>query len=407
MISRDDRQTDCLRRWFKNKGRGIWELVTGFGKTYTAIRAIKTLRNKRPNLKVLVVVPHKQLQQQWTLQLANENLLHFCDVLVVNTAIKKEASYDLLICDEIHVYASNKNINLFKKIKHKYMLGLTATLERADGRHNLLTKHYPVVDKITIEEAIANKWIASYNQVRVLLDVDLTEYEEYNQQFNHHFAFFNFNFDLAMECVKDEQIRMNLAQSMNRPAVEVMIHAMGFIRAMSARKKFIQDHPSKIEVANLIINHKLKEGKKIITFTKTIEHAESVCCGPIYHGSLKTLEKDKILKEFNNSKSGVLNTAKALDLGSDIKGVNVAIVLSNDSSKTAKSQRAGRALRFAENKEAEIYHIVLKGTQDIKWFDASNDGRQFITIEAENLKDYLEGKEVKPVEKQQEFTVFL
>ena len=407
LISRDDRQTLSIKRWFKAGGKGILECCTGYGKTRVALRTIKTLKSKKEGLKVLVIVPHKQLQQQWTLLLANDNMLGYCDVKVVNSAAKKECTCDLLVCDEIHMFASPQNIKLFRNVKHKYMLGLTATLERMDDRHLLLTKYYPVVDKISVEEAIRNKWISDYHQIRVLIDVDLTEYDGYNKEFNHHFAFFSHNFSLAMDCVDSEQSRINLALSLNRSPVEVMVHAMGFIRSMSKRKKFIQDHPMKVEVANMIINNRLKEGSKIITFTKTIEHAEQVCCGPVYHSKMKKLEKDKILKEFNNATTGVLNTGKALDVGSDLKGITTAIVLSGDSSKTTKSQRSGRALRFAEGKTAEIFHLVLAGTQDERWFTASNDERKFITIRYTDLERYLQGEYVKPVEKEQEFTVLL
>ena len=407
MVSKDERQKEAIRKWIKAKARGIMVFPTGFGKTFTALKCVNFLKTKKDDVKVIIIVPHKQLQQQWILEVSKFNLLAHCEVLVINSAIKKERSCDLLICDEVHAYLSPKNIKVFSMIRHKRFLGLTGTLERSDGKHKTLIKTYPIVDKIEVEEAIANKWISDYKQVKVEIEVDLTEYEEFNKAFNHHFSFFDYNFQLAMDCLSDEEVRLAFAQQTKQSVQMIMIQAMGFIRSLSGRKNFIYNHLAKVDVANKIIKSRLGLGKKIMTFTKTVEHALHVCCGDIYHGDLKKLEKDKILKNFNNVASGVLNTAKALDLGTDVKGVNVAVVLSSDSSKTTKSQRSGRALRFEENKEAEIWHLVLKGTMDEKWFENSNDNRRFFTISHKDLDDYLAGKEVKPQEEKQVFTLLL
>ena len=77
----------------------------------------------------------------------------------------------------------------------------------------------------------------------------------------------------------------------------------------------------------------------------------------------------------------------------DIPGLSVAIMLGIDSSKTRKTQRVGRVIRRAENKEAEVFTLVLKGTVEEEWFRKSTEGKDYITINEENLLHLLKGEE--------------
>ena len=78
------------------------------------------------------------------------------------------------------------------------VLGLTATYERLDGKEETIKKYCPVIDKITIQEALFNDWVSKYKEYLVLINVDdIEEYKNLNKEFTSHFEFFNFDFDLA------------------------------------------------------------------------------------------------------------------------------------------------------------------------------------------------------------------
>lgn len=79
-----------------------------------------------------------------------------CKVEIINTVIRNIYEVDLLVLDELHAYASEGAITLFEVIKYKYVLGLTATFERLDGRHELLTPYVPICDTVTLSDALAN-----------------------------------------------------------------------------------------------------------------------------------------------------------------------------------------------------------------------------------------------------------
>lgn len=101
------------------------------------------------------------------------------------------------------------------------------------------------------------------------------------------------------------------------------------------------------------------------------------------------------LEDFIPMKVGVLNTSKALNEGVDVQGLNLAIILSNTSSKTEKTQRIGRVIRFSPNKVAEIFTLVLRGTVEEEWFTRSNADKKYITIDEEQLMHVLKHEEFK------------
>ena len=64
-VSRDERQEEAKLKWIKNKCKGTLVQPTGCGKTVTALKCLKTVVSKYPNLSILVVVPTDNLKQQW------------------------------------------------------------------------------------------------------------------------------------------------------------------------------------------------------------------------------------------------------------------------------------------------------------------------------------------------------
>lgn len=277
---------------------------------------------------------------------------------------------------------------IFTKIKYKLILCLTGTIDRLDGKQSLLTKFAPICDTITLDEAIESEWVADFKQYRVMLEVDLTQYKEDNAKFLHYFSFFNFDFPEAMKCVAGLfGYRNTYANVHNKELKEVNIAAMGFIRYMKARKSFIYDHLKKIEIADKIIHARNKA--KIITFTKSVDHAKKICCGEIYHGKVSKKRKTVMLQEFNDAKSGTLNSCQALNVGADVTGVDTIIIISGDSSSITKRQRIGRSIRKEGEKVAEVWQLVIKGTVEEEWYRKSSKDLKTITLNEDQLDTFL------------------
>jgi len=352
-MTRTERQRESIRRWIAAKGKGTIEGCTGVGKTRIGLMSIKALLKKYPQFRVLVVVPTTALKDQWQLQIDEWGFSFNVEVQVINTVIKHDWTCDFLIMDESHRFSSNDFSQIFKRVKYKLILGLTATFERLDGKHIIMEKYCPVIDRITFAEALVNGWVSDYKEYVVLIDVDnINEYKSMNKEWMEHFEFFQYDFNLAMSMVKpnvgwknklayrdriyqgnDEEKKKEILKSIN-------FHSIRFMQTMQQRKSFINNHPKKIEIARKIIQ--ARSNKKIITFSNNIAMAESIENGQnVYSGKVSKKKGRVMIEDFVAQEIGTLHTIRKADEGLDIPGLSVAIILGTDSSETKARQRRG------------------------------------------------------------------
>ena len=408
-LTRDERQEESLRAWLKNKGRGCVEGCTGYGKTRIGLNAIETVRKRYPELSVIVVVPTDVLRNQWLEQLDERGLGWNCKVEIINTASKTIDQCDLLILDEVHKFAADQFSHVFKTVKYKHVLGLTATIERLDGKHELIKKYCPVVDTVTIEVAKANGWVSEFTEYQVIVSAeDIDIYRDYNKEFVQHFEFFNFDFGLAMSMVgpkglanrlryRDELCPNGSKEEKSKILKEIMYHSMGFTHALQNRKKFIHNHPQKIEVAREIIKH--RADKKIITFSANTKMAEAIGVGYVYTGKEGKKKNRITIDEFKQLDKGVINSCKLAIEGFDCPGLSVGIVMGVDSSATKAIQSTGRVVRKEGSKYAEMFTLVMENTVEQEWFKKSHPKGDYVTIDVENLLKMLQGEEWSPYKK--------
>lgn len=408
-LTRDERQAESLRAWLKNKGRGCVEGCTGYGKTRIGLNAIETVRKRYPELSVIVVVPTDVLRNQWLEQLDERGLGWNCKVEIINTASKTIDQCDLLILDEVHKFAADQFSHVFKTVKYKHVLGLTATIERLDGKHELIKKYCPVVDTVTIEVAKANGWVSEFTEYQVIVSAeDIDIYRDYNKEFVQHFEFFNFDFGLAMSMVgpkgltnrlryRDELCPNGSKEEKSKVLKEIMYHSMGFTHALQNRKKFIHNHPQKIEVAREIIKH--RADKKIITFSANTKMAEAIGVGYVYTGKEGKKKNRITIDEFKQLDKGVINSCKLAIEGFDCPGLSVGIVMGVDSSATKAIQSTGRVVRKEGSKYAEMFTLVMENTVEQEWFKKSHPKGDYVTIDVENLLKMLQGEEWSPYKK--------
>lgn len=189
--------------------------ATGVGKTRIALNIIDLLVKKNKDFYCIIIVPTEFLKTQWENQLFERKLYFNCSVQIINSAIKQEQNCDLLCLDECHLMAASTFAQIFTKVKYKLILCLTATLERLDGKEEIIKKYAPVCDTITMQEALDNGWVAPVKEYAVLLNVDLTEYNKINKKFNSYFAYFNFDFKCGMSCLQDPKYRNYYAKTLN------------------------------------------------------------------------------------------------------------------------------------------------------------------------------------------------
>lgn len=387
-MTRDERQDLVIEKWKAAGCRSTVVANTGFGKTRTALKAMQRVLNKAPAAIIVVIVPTKILKDQWIKQLNEWNIP--ATVMVINTAAKRPFHCNFLVLDEAHKYNSVYFSKVFENCNPKLILGLTATYERLDSREKeIMDKFCPVCDTITLEESVENGWTAPYTLYKVVLDVDTSSYVQANTAFMNHFAFFNFEWDLAMGCVCSLDKRQKLAKQINCSVQEVTAHAFGWNKAMQFRKGFIANHPKKIEVAKHILEN--RKDSKAITFNTSIKQCEAYGFGHVVHSQKKDKENKLILEEFAKAGPGeVLHNSKVAKEGYDCPGLGLMIVTGFHSDKISLVQTIGRVIRFEPGKHAEVFILTLRGCQDNKWFQKASEGMEYIEITEQELEKVLQ-----------------
>lgn len=407
IYDRDARQELSIKRWLDAGGRATLELATGFGKTFVACKIIQRMQAKDSRRTAIIIVPKINLKSQWERELAKFKVK--AKVYVVNTVVLNPTilQTDLLVLDEAHKYSSdisvagdNSFVRIFERIKYKWLLCLTATVKRLDGHHKYLESKAPIVDTITMEDARENGWVSDYDEVNFGITLNSTEQEaltKLNSMFNSAFAWFNFDFGLAMGCTGARA--EEYARELNKPKGEVIGQAVKFNKAMQLRKFFFYNLQQKHDIVREIVN---RYTNKTIIFSESTDFASKLndSLGDIsveYHSYIKSQErlingkvkkfgKKKLLEEAltklkdNRYKIRAICTAKALDEGFDDPSIEIGIIASFTSNPTQYCQRIGRVSRLLKKgsnktKSPFIINIYVRDSQEEKWLTKAQEGK--------------------------------
>lgn len=453
-MTRDDRQELSINKFIATGGCGTLVAVTAFGKTRVALHLIKYTRRTVPTRKVIIIVPRENLKEQWEEQLRRTGLDAHTEVVIINTAVKRVYECDLLIIDEIHRAAAETFVKVFEAVKYRFVLGLTGTLKRLDKRHVIIEEKCPVFDVITLREARANGWVSDFLEVNLGLDLpheDQIWYDEVEEKYNKAMDMFDWDFGLMSRCTKS--IKPSGPKTTpegivytDPPAVaharkkgwkgpstytawqkyldgekewwgtdflspyhpkKMNLIAIGGVKGIVKLRRFINNHPSKIEAALEILQ---KFERKTITFAESTAIADELTkrlnailpfpLAKSYHSALpsiivagKKLSKkatgEYILESFRLNDCTYLNTAKAVDEGADFPEVTQGIRVAGTSSPTQQTQRRGRIIRAMEGKFALMWNIYLKRTKEPGWLKRAQNYSDDV-LWVEGIDDVLE-----------------
>jgi len=307
---------------FKQAGFvGSLKATTAFGKTFVARIVLgkiqKKIRQTVGNFKVIIIVPRKVLKDQW-----ESEITHFPDlniqIHVINGFVQLPVqSCDLLILDEMHLYASPK----FKKwalTNYRFLLGLTATMKRMDGEEEFLLQKAPVFDTILHQEALDRGWISDVLEINCpvfLTKEERVQQTELNKKISQYFNFFG-DFNLMSDCCSHKGASNYVnSNKIMLTTKEVQRKANIAMKLIRQRKDFIDNTKHKLLLSKTLIE---KLDLRTITFSESVEFAEKLkehfVTAEIYHSNLKTYTKnvfDKKVKSYK-TKKGANNFALAL-----------------------------------------------------------------------------------------------
>jgi superfamily II DNA or RNA helicase len=363
-------QTAAVEAWLRVGARGLVVLPTGAGKTIVAFDAIARL-----GVRTLVVVPTIELLRQWRAGLAEKlgaapeqigvigggerGTGPFTVITYDSAAMPRRPlkGYGLLIFDEAHHLPAQSYRAIVAKTNAPWRLGLSATLERADGRHAELTSLIgDVVFERGAEELAAQKHVAAYTERRIF--VDLTPEEE-----------------LRYESLMAEwkwYLATHRSQLGGGPGLfEALIRRGGYDPA--ARRALRAHHEARLVALNAeaklqTIDDLLRRhaNDKVIVFSEYVDMVDRISQRlllPSITYRTPPAERRAVLSGFRSGAFSKIVTGRVLNEGVDVPDANVAIVASGSASMREYVQRLGRVLRPKPN-EATLYELISRRTTE-------------------------------------------
>jgi superfamily II DNA or RNA helicase len=373
-------QAEALDAWRAQRGRGVVVLPTGAGKTLVACLAIDDKRRG-----TLVVAPTLDLVRQWydvlrgtfgsTVAVGVVGGGDF-DIQPLTVATYDSAylhmdhlgrRFGLIVFDECHHLPGAAYALAARASLAPFRLGLTATPERADGRHvDLDALIGPVVyRKDIVDLAGAGGYLAEYETVRLEVELSAADRREYQAERAIYVGF-----------LSAQGIRMGGPSGWSDFIIRSSRSAEGQ-RAMAAyrrQREIAFAAPAKLDyVAHLLHVHR---DDRVLLFTDDNATAYQVSRRfliPVITHQTKVRERSEILTRIADGRYGAVVTSKVLNEGVDIPEANVAVVMSGSGSVREHVQRLGRILRRHASKSggqgARLYELVTAGTSETSTSD--------------------------------------
>jgi superfamily II DNA or RNA helicase len=383
-MNRDERQRIGLNKWQSRNYQGIACYPTGFGKTYTAIRGIKGLIKRKNIQTVEVIVPTIELKNQWEKELRIHKI-NIAKVTVINTAIKYDRDVDFLILDEIHRYAAETFKEIFSSSRYEFILGLTATLEREDGLHDIILKYMDVFDEISVVEALKNKWISEYKIYNIAVPLPTEEAIAYKKSDN---GFKYFASKLGYGGIGKAQEWMSSGDSAKAGI------AAAYYNSMRTRKKLCLNNSAKLDAVVKIVE--LFPSTNGLIFSATTEFADNLQkkLGDIamtFHSKLTKRDQDNVIKKFKDKRTKVriLSSVAALNEGFNVPDASIGIITGSNSTKRTFIQQLGRIVRYQEDKIAIFINLYSPETQEENWLKKKLEGIEPSTIYNITLNEFI------------------
>ncbi len=366
-ISLRSYQEEALQLWIKNNYKGIIALPTGSGKSIIALAAITNTA-----VRTLIVVYTKEQAFQWRefllkytsippnmvgLFYSEEKRLSPITIITYQSGFRYinqiSPYFEMIIVDEVHHLPAEKFKYIALHSLAHFRMGLSATPEREDGKHEEL---FPLMGGVVYykspSELVEQGYLSPYQLVTVRVKLDKEEilkYKQLRQLYSQYSKGKTFTEIL-------EEARRGILESIEA----LKIH--------SELRKLIALSKSKINKAVELAIKEYESGNKVIVFTQYIDQARDIAektKGLLLIGEMPENERKRVLETFKHSPRGILVVTTVGDEGIDIPDANVGIIVSGTGSRRQFIQRLGRLLRpKTKGMYARLYEIIVEKTPE-------------------------------------------
>ncbi|MEG1083168.1 MAG: DEAD/DEAH box helicase family protein [Hydrogenoanaerobacterium sp.] len=396
-----DYQNDAIKKWSENSYKGIFDMATGTGKTYTGLGAAVYLFEDIRRLAIIIVCPYQHLVDQWVEDIEMFNLKPtigysaskqsdwkkrlsndvvdfrigvidcFCFVTTnatfssdfVQLELNKLGEKTLLIVDEAHNFGA---YNLSQKLnpKFEYRLALSATLER----------HGDEAGTQLLYDYFGRKCV-EYSLERAILEDKLTQYYYYP-----HKVFLNndeidryreLSKKISKQCHTDNRGTLQVTEFGKKLLIERSRLVAGASNKVTLLKELMEPYKNDSHIliycgATKTYNPNLdstdidEEGVRQIVEVSKMLGFELKMKVTHFTSSESAAEREIIKRKFSDANPyQAIVAIKCLDEGVNIPSIKTAFILASSTNPKEYVQRRGRVLRMAPNKPFAVIHDFI------------------------------------------------
>ena len=398
-----DNQKLAVKSWISNNMKGIFEMATGTGKTFTALGCLQEVRKKEERLITIIACPLNHLLKQWGKNIKEfdiEDEIIFADSSIYNWKnkmmdilydLKNEVINKLIILTTFATLSSSDFIKMINKIefntllivdevhgcgapkvriglldKYLYRLGLSATPKRwfdIEGTEELFNYfgdtvyEFPLKKAITtINPATGETYLVPYEYMPYFVELTEDELERYEEQTKkiaqNYFRvkdkkkkleYYTLLLTKRQQIIKDASNKFIAFEEILEDISQIN-HCLVYCSFNQIGK--VQDILNSYKSQN-IIQHKFTgiEGKKPEDRFNGLS------------------EREYLLEQFARGIYQVLVAMKCFDEGVDVPSTKIAIILSSSGNPKQYIQRRGRVLRrYPKKEKATIYDVIVLPT---------------------------------------------
>ena len=315
--------------------RGLVVAATGTGKTYLAAMDVKEFFKNRKNSSFLFIAHREELLDNAIkvfsdiLHIEKENFgrifsgnkevghnMIFASIQSLRNCYKDFISdkFNYIIVDEFHHASASSYEKIIHYFKPEFLLGLTATPERMDGKDILALCDYNLVGEMGMRKAMEKDLIVPFHYFGVN---DITvDYEKIPYRNGKY----------------DEEILLNdLSVSIRTDYIVEKMEKFGYDGKYMSGIAFCQNIKHALYMKNEFLR---KDYKSELLTSKT-----------------NLTERSKILESFRNKEIEILCVVDILNEGIDIPDINLLLFLRPTLSSTVFIQQIGRGLRKSAGKD--------------------------------------------------------
>jgi superfamily II DNA or RNA helicase len=400
-------QINAYNKWVENDFKGMFAMATGTGKTITSLNCLLNEYKKTGIYRAIITVPTTALVEQWKKECSKFNFKNIITVsskenwdknlAFFNTASKlidtsyivivtyaslprqKFQSYftqlpkdTILIADETHNLGSQGLLKLLPNIHLEKRIGLSATPNRKfDEQGNQTIQEFfndqpPYIVSYSMEEALKIGWLCKYTyypHIVKLKDQEMEKYKELSLQllrmglFDKETGAFRSTPEIEKKLLERKRI---IHKAANKLEVFKVILRSEFEKRKNLKYTLIYV-PEGIETSFDEADYSVEtedENRLINEYTKAVSQTDDSVM--VKQFTANSINREEILKNFEQSNIHVLTSMKCLDEGVDVPRSELAIFCASTGNPRQFIQRRGRVLRLHKDKiHATIHDLVV------------------------------------------------